>query len=94
MTVISPPARSRLRRPSGRVGESAPRPDGGPKAQGRFAFSSDLWAEEMLWGHVLRSPHPSATIVSVDLSGALAVPGVAAALGAADIPGRACYGLE
>jgi xanthine dehydrogenase D subunit len=77
-----------------RVGESAPRPDGPPKVQGRFAFSSDLVAEGMLWGHTLRSPHPRARIVSIDVSAALAVPGVHAVLTADDVPGRNAYGLE
>jgi xanthine dehydrogenase D subunit len=77
-----------------RIGESAPRPDGIPKAQGRFAYSADLWAEGMLWGHTLRSPHPSARIVSVDIAPALRIPGVEAVLTAADVPGRPTYGLE
>ena len=32
------------------LGTSALRPDGIPKVQGRFAFSSDAWADNMLWG--------------------------------------------
>jgi CO/xanthine dehydrogenase Mo-binding subunit len=48
----------------------------------------------MLWGDTLRSPHPHAWIVSVDLSRALAVPGVHAILTHADVPGRKTYGLE
>ena len=78
----------------GRVGENAPRPDGGPKVRGEYAFSGDLWAEGMLWGRTLRSPHPSARIVSVDVSGALRIPGVAAVVTADDLPGSVNYGLE
>jgi CO/xanthine dehydrogenase Mo-binding subunit len=77
-----------------RIGESAPRPDGIPKVQGRFAYSSDLWAEGMLWGHTLRSPHPSAHIRSIDIGPALRIPGVEAVLTAADVPGRPTFGLE
>ena len=77
-----------------RIGESAPRPDGTPKVQGTFAFSSDLWAEGMLWGTVLRSPHPSARITSIDLAPAWAIPGVRSVLTAGDVPGRPVYGLE
>ena len=77
-----------------RLGESAPRPDGIPKVQGRFGFSSDLWADAMLWGRTLRSPHPSARIVAVDISAAVAMSGVAAVLTALDVPGAATYGLE
>jgi xanthine dehydrogenase D subunit len=77
-----------------RIGESAARPDGIPKVQGRFAYSSDLWAEGMLWGHTLRSPHPSARITSIDISPALRIPGVEAVLTASDVPGRPTFGLE
>jgi xanthine dehydrogenase D subunit len=77
-----------------RIGESAPRPDGIPKVQGRFAYSCDLWVEGMLWGHTLRSPHPSARITSIDIGPALRVPGVEAVLTADDVPGRPTFGLE
>lgn len=76
------------------LGESVRRPDGDPKAKGEFEFSSDLGWEGMLWGHLLRSPHPSARITSIDLAPALAVPGVVAVLGAEDVPGRPTYGLD
>jgi xanthine dehydrogenase D subunit len=79
---------------AGRLGESAPRPDGVPKVQGRFAFSSDLWAEGMLWGSTLRAPHPSARIRSIDTTPALRVPGVRAVLTQEDVPGRRLFGLE
>lgn len=77
-----------------RLGESARRPDGVPKVRGEFAFSSDLWAEGMIWAHIVRSPHPSARIRSVDISGALAIPGVRAVITADDVPGRRFYGLD
>ena len=77
-----------------RVGESAPRPDGTPKVQGAFAFGSDLWADGMLWGRTLRSPHPYARIRSIDLAPAWQTPGVRAVLTADDVPGLANYGLE
>jgi xanthine dehydrogenase D subunit len=76
------------------IGKSARRPDGGPKARGEFAFSSDLEAEGMLWGHLLRSPHASATIRHIDLSGAWRIPGVSVVLTAGDVPGRKTYGLD
>ena len=77
----------------GRLGESPVRPDGVPKVQGRFAFSSDAWADGMLWGATLRSPHPYARIVGIDLSGAWAIAGVEAVITAEDVPGRLTYGL-
>jgi len=65
-----------------------------PKVRGQFAFSSDLFAEGMLWGHILRSPHPSAAIRGIDVSGALKIPGVRAVLTSDDVPGRKTYGLD
>ncbi|SNT65650.1 xanthine dehydrogenase D subunit [Asanoa hainanensis] len=76
------------------VGTSAPRPDGILKVSGEFAYSSDLWADEMLWGATVRSPHPSAEVRAIDITGALAVPGVYAVLTADDVPGAKRYGLE
>ncbi|MCD0451509.1 xanthine dehydrogenase subunit D [Actinocorallia sp. API 0066] len=76
------------------VGASPQRPDGRLKVTGEFAFSSDLWAEQMVWGATLRSPHPRARIVSVNLGPALAIAGVRAVLTHEDVPGRKRYGLE
>ncbi|MGH3354717.1 MAG: xanthine dehydrogenase subunit D [Nocardioidaceae bacterium] len=82
------------RQPPGRIGESPLRPDGTLKVTGEFAYSSDLWMDDMIWGVTLRSPYPSARIVSVDIGPALAVPGVYAVLTADDVPGRNAVGLE
>jgi CO/xanthine dehydrogenase Mo-binding subunit len=79
---------------AGRIGDSAARPDGQAKVSGEFAYASDLWLDGMLWGATLRSPHPSARITGIDISAALAEPGVAAVLTHADVPGRPVYGLE
>lgn len=76
------------------VGADVGRPDGVPKVQGRFAFSSDLWADDFLWGHTLRSPHASANIAGIGIGPALATAGVHAVLLADDVPGRRTYGLE
>jgi CO/xanthine dehydrogenase Mo-binding subunit len=78
----------------GRVGESVRRVDAIPKATGEFAYSSDLFAAGMLWGHTLRSPHAHARIVEIDISGALTSPGVHAVLTHQDVPGEKRYGLE
>ncbi|HEX7746166.1 MAG TPA: xanthine dehydrogenase subunit D [Micromonosporaceae bacterium] len=78
----------------GGVGESPTRPDGALKVTGEFAFSSDLWADDMLWGATLRSPHPRARIRRIDLTAALALPGVHAVLTHEDVPGAKTYGLE
>ncbi len=65
-----------------------------PKVTGEFAYASDLHAEGMLWGHTLRSPHPHARIVELDISEALTMPGVHAVLTHDDVPGAKTYGLE
>ena len=77
-----------------RVGESVRRPDGVPKVRGTFAYSSDLQAEGMLWGATVRSPHPYARIVDIDVSEARAMPGVVAVLTHHDLRGKNVYGLE
>jgi xanthine dehydrogenase D subunit len=81
------------RRGTGRIGESPVRPDGMIKAQGMFAFASDLPIDGAAWGATLRSPHPYARIVAIDTSKAWAIPGVATIVTAADVPGRLTYGL-
>src|SRR5204862_6974890 len=78
----------------GRVGDVVLRADGVPKVKGEFAYSSDLVAPGMLWGHTLRSTHPHARILAVDTSAALTMPGVHAVLTHEDVPGEKTYGLE
>ena len=79
---------------SGGIGDSPLRPDGTLKVRGEFAFASDLWHEDMLWGATLRSPHPHARITRLDTAPALAVPGVHAVLTHEDVPGENVYGLK
>ncbi|MCU7821175.1 xanthine dehydrogenase subunit D [Kitasatospora sp. DSM 101779] len=79
----------------GGIGESVRRPDGALKVTGAFAYSSDLWHRDMLWGRILRSPHAHARILAVDVSAALALPGVHAVLTHDDLPAaQKTYGLE
>ena len=79
--------------PRGTVGQSPIRPDAEAKVNGTFDYASDLHFDRMLWGHTLRSPHPRARIRSIDTAPALAMPGVASVLTAADVPGKLHYGL-
>lgn len=77
----------------GELGTNAARPDGVSKVAGQFAFANDLWAENMLWGATLRSPHPYARIRAIDVTAAWKISGVETILTAEDVPGKATYGL-
>ena len=68
------------------VGTRPVRPDGVDKVAGRAQFGADLNMPNMLYGKVLRSPHAHARIKRLDLSGALAMDGVFAAVSGADFP--------
>jgi xanthine dehydrogenase D subunit len=78
----------------GRIGDSPLRPDGTLKVTGEFAYASDLWHDDMVWGVTLRSPHPHARIRSIDITEALTTAGVTAILTADDVPGHNAVGLE
>ncbi|MFF7837997.1 xanthine dehydrogenase family protein molybdopterin-binding subunit [Streptomyces ossamyceticus] len=82
-------------RTKGGIGESTLRPDGTLKVTGEFAYSSDMWHEDMLWGQILRSTVAHAEIVSIDTGEALATPGVYAVMTYDDLPTDVRnYGLE
>jgi xanthine dehydrogenase D subunit len=91
---MSLPTRPRTEASKDGIGHSTLRPDGIPKVTGDFAYSSDLWMEDMLWGVTLRSPHPRARIRSIDIGAAVATAGVTAVLTHEDVPGSKHYGLE
>src|SRR4029450_11373514 len=81
-------ATERTTLPVGRIGERVLRDDAVPKVTGEFAYASDLSAPGMLWGDTLRSPHPHARIVSLDVSAALGLPGVHPVLAQPHAPRR------
>ncbi len=68
------------------VGTRPVRPDGTEKVTGRAVYGADVQLPGLLHGKVLRSPHAHARIKSIDLAPALAIPGVYAAVTAADMP--------
>jgi CO/xanthine dehydrogenase Mo-binding subunit len=68
------------------IGTSPVRPDGVDKVTGRAQFGADLILPNMIYGKVLRSPHAHARIKRVDVSKALAIPGVFAAVSGRDFP--------
>ncbi|WP_166238661.1 xanthine dehydrogenase subunit D [Paenibacillus turpanensis] len=69
------------------------RQDGEDKVKGALSYLTDLTAPEMLFGKVLRSMHPHALILTVDISKAKALPGVLAVLTHEDVPGLNGFGL-
>ena len=58
------------------VGKSVNRRDGVDKTTGRGLFTTDIFLPGMLYAKVLRSPHPHARIVDIDVSEAEKLPGV------------------
>jgi CO/xanthine dehydrogenase Mo-binding subunit/CO/xanthine dehydrogenase FAD-binding subunit len=62
----------------------APQKEATAKVTGAAIYTHDFSLPGMLWGAMLRSPHPSARIVSIDTTQAAAMPGVVAVLTAAD----------
>ncbi|TMD56088.1 MAG: xanthine dehydrogenase subunit D, partial [Chloroflexi bacterium] len=77
----------------GGVGESVERPDGVPKVKGEFQYGSDLRREGMLFGATLRSPHPHARILSIDVAAAKKMSGVKSVITSAELPTRDLFGL-
>jgi CO/xanthine dehydrogenase Mo-binding subunit len=67
------------------IGKRTLRPDGEDKVTGRAAYAADTTMPGMLWGKILRSPHPHARIRSIDTSKAAAMPGVKAVMTSKDI---------
>jgi xanthine dehydrogenase YagR molybdenum-binding subunit len=67
------------------LGTRVPRLDGSAKATGRAKYAFDINRPGMLHGRILRSPHPRARIVSMDLGPAEKAPGVKAVLAVAEV---------
>ena len=68
------------------IGKPIPRHDAWEKAMGLTSYASDFFMPGMLYAKVLRSPHSSARIVSIDTSKAVRLNGVKAVLTAKDVP--------
>src|SRR5262249_9954682 len=54
--------------------------DGPAKVSGQARYAIDTRLPGMLYGKILRSPYPAATVKSIDLAAARKMPGVKAAL--------------
>jgi CO/xanthine dehydrogenase Mo-binding subunit len=75
------------------LGADIPQVTARAKVLGRAVYAGDIKVAGMLHGKVLRSPYPHARIVSIDTTGALALPGVKAVLTGVDAP-RAMWGVH
>jgi len=68
------------------VGKPLIKPDAFSKVSGQTKFADDMALPRMVYGRILRSPHPHARILRVDASRARAHPGVLAVLTGDDLP--------
>ena len=68
------------------VGQPRPRIDAYGKVTGRALYADDIMLPRMLYGALLRSPHPHARVLAVDTRAALDLPGVLAVLTGEDLP--------
>ena len=69
------------------VGQRIPRKDGPAKVTGRAKYTVDVRLPGILVGRILRSPHPHAKILNVDVSRANCLKGVKAIITSADTLG-------
>ncbi|MEG0838732.1 MAG: selenium-dependent xanthine dehydrogenase [Hydrogenoanaerobacterium sp.] len=73
---------------TGIIGENLHRVDAAAKALGTAEYADDLYPEGMLYGGAVRSGHARAKVLSIDVSAAKALKGVAAVMTASDLPGN------
>ena len=62
------------------IGNDTPRIDAIERVTGQAKYTRDWKLPGMLYGKVLRSPHPHARLVSIDTSEAESLPGVQAVI--------------
>src|SRR5947209_3109148 len=74
------------KRPYKIIGKPRPKVDAYSKVTGRALYADDIMLPRMLYGGLLRSPHPHARILSIDIRQALELPGVMAVLTGEDLP--------
>jgi carbon-monoxide dehydrogenase large subunit len=71
------------------ISSPVPRAEGLEKVSGRTLYAADIDCSGVLWAKILRSPHPHARILRVDVSKARKVPGIKAIVTGEDAEG--CY---
>src|ERR1700682_4188940 len=85
MPKVAPPNKYKL------IGKDYPTSDLYAKVTGKAKYAEDYRADGMLFCKLLLSPLPHARVRSMDLSAALAMPGVKAILTADDLPAPAAF---
>ncbi len=90
---VVPPQVAISSRPGNSVGRAHTRPDAVAKVNGEAIYSDDLNFPDMLHALVKRALIPAAVVRHIDVRRARILPGVAAVLTAADIPGKHLHGL-
>ena len=70
------------------IGTVHPRNDARAKVTGGAIYTADVVPDNALAGVVLRSPHSSARIVSIDIARAAAMPGVRAVVYSGNVPSK------
>lgn len=73
------------------VGKRLPKIDGWERVSGKATYASDIYLPGMLYGKILRSPHPHAKVLNIDVGKAKAHPGVKAVLTPKDIAAFSWY---
>ena len=71
------------------IGLARPRPDAPAKARGATRFAADRRIHGLLHARLVLATHAHARIAAIETGPALAIPGVVAVLGAADLPIKA-----
>src|SRR5258708_6821981 len=77
---------SDMNKPLNVVGKPFRKVDARAKCTGQTKFADDIFLPRMLYCKILRSHHPHALIKSIDLTKALALPGVSAIITGKDLP--------
>ncbi len=70
------------------VGTAVPRAEGSDKVSGRTLYAADVNLPGTLWAKILRSPHPHARILNIDVSKAQRIRGVKAILTGSQVQGH------
>ena len=70
------------------IGQPRAKIDAYGKVTGRALYADDIALPRMVYGALLRSPHPHARILAIDTQAALELPGVLAVLTGEDLPRR------